>query len=360
MMELTTGTKQKISSSMTNESISIERHNNIFHKIISASKILPIFPSPSSLSSNVRRTLRPRTGRIHPTLHRRNRSSSTLLLLRLNASKSESFEKKNIKEDRSTMSLCSVTSDEYEFDDIADSFEDIIILPDPSSSAHDGRRHYNSNSPIPEMISQSFDTATSSNTSSDSIPQTPNTVRLQMRPSPFNALRSSIDGSCETYYEYDGDDEREQYVIDEDMENAPYYIWNPNSSIDYVSSPSSNGMIPAVASFDSIHDVTTEYYNHYATNRCTGPVIVDCDYNNNDNTIQSPRTPPTTTNNIHRRLLSPPILQLKPKNVIYLPIMEHDGWESSSDIIQTATSAATATSSCINHHIQHILMPDDF
>lgn len=245
------------------------------------------------------------------------------------------------------MSLCSVTSDEYDLDDtIMDSFDDTIECDDVRSTTL---------YPVPSQ--PTFPLFTRGNYPSTSIsqeswvvtPPTPTRLTLKMRPSSF-ILPFVGD---EFYAKYD---ESEEYSDDEfvySIDNRARAHWDFRTAGNNVFTAQPNQIPATISTTESVHSAIASD-------------SVSFDENDENENIVPPSTPPSRyhddiTN--PRFITSPPMIRLIPKRVVYLPFHSHDNYShndhnSAGSIIDNYDERSTVPSFHPNLH--HLLLPDDF
>ena len=320
-------------------------------KISCSWPLLPLSPLPTT--SSFRMLLGSRREQEHKLqssseiIHRRSRSCN---ILHGTLKKISNFKH---RDENSTMSLCSVTSDEsYDHDDtIMDaSFDDTI-------ECDDGR----SNSAMlfhPISLQTTFPRFTRGNVPSTNFPQescvvtppTPSRLTLKMRPSSF-LLPFTGD---EFYAKYDDSEDYSDddfvYTIDEWSRVDVDYR---TTSDEYAVQPN---LVPStVSTSESIHNIT---------------ISESVSYDENDeNEYCVPSTPPSRYqdgNSNPRFISSPPMIRLIPKRVAYLPFHSHDNYNYSQNGNYSCGSGSMdnfdnrTTVPSFNHDLHHLLLPDDF
>lgn len=281
-------------------------------------------------------------------LHRRSRSSVDTIQKNSQAKRHD---------ERSTMSLCSVTSDEYDLDDtMTDSFDEY----DDVVSTRDGRGimiHPSSSQPTFPIFTRGNNPSMVITQESMAItPPTPTRLTLKMRPSVSFPL-PFLENSLYTEYEESDDGSHDAYVhaIDEMSREGDY------TNVDFSAQP--NDIIPKTIT-------TTE--NSIANGTIISASASFDENNENENMVPSPTTPPPShhyQNNsavAHpRRLSPPPMIRLRQKRIIYLPFHSHNNYIHDDDhqnsiTIDNDDDVHFTMSSFNNNNMHHLLLPDDF
>lgn len=261
-------------------------------------------------------------------IHRRSRSSNILLSTIQKISNGKS------RPERSTMSLCSITSDECDLDDtMMDSFDDTIEF----GSGQSTMIHQVSSYPTFPLFTRGNDPS-STNTSQESwvvTPPTPTRLTLKMRPSSF-ILPCSGNEFFAKYDESDDDYSDDEFVYNVDERSR--------SDSAYKMTVLPNNQIPStVSTSDSVLSESVSFDEN----------------DENENRIP-PTTPPSRYQDDYsnpRFISSPPLIRLIPKRIVYLPFHSHDnhnhyGNNSNVDVRSSVPS--------FNHNMSHLLLPDDF
>ena len=320
---------------------------------------LPLLPlSPLSASSSffgLRMRLRKehKLRSLSSILHRRSRSISVLI----NKSPSPSKHQDEVEDqERSTMSLCSVTSDDYDLEDtmMMDTLDVDFIVESgyyqSPTTTRDGRRSYHHHGAHHDGITSppTVPRVASSTLSSVWItPPTPARLTLKMRPSVFldhdddyhhhhhnDELIHGNDRFCHTMDDDDDDDDLQIHEGDDDRpSHCPVLIRSESVSFD--------------------HD--------------DGAVTDD------ENTAPPPLTSPPTTplpswypEAATNHLTSPPMIRSIPKNTVHLPFQSLDndfninGGDRRRRRRHVSIDMDDEDRTLSHPTLHHLLLPDDF
>ena len=309
---------------------------------------LPLLPlSPLPLSNSFQMLSRKDKGHKFRSssskIHRRSRSSNILL------STFQKISHATTQNDRSTMSLCSVTSDEYDMDDtIMDSFDNTTFEVDDGQSSV---IHPASSSPptFPLFTRENHTSTTISQESWVVTPPTPSRLTLKMRPSTFVLPFKGND----FYTSYDDSDDYsdDEFVYTINERSREYGDSTMTNSYETTLPPH---QIPiTISTTESSHDTIVSESESFDEN------------DDNENSVP-PSTPPSNYQDDHvdsRFMSSPPIIRLIPKRIIYLPFHSHDNY-GPSDYISTGSAMDNynerSTATLSNQNLHHLLLPDDF
>ena len=349
-------------------------HNTIAmnNKSPKSSCSLPLLPlSPLLALSSVR--IQSRRERDHKKrslssmIHRRSQSSSCLFgsIPKITPAKHQ--------DGRSTMSLCSVTSDEYENDDDDDTIMDSMDDCDDVPSTRDERSIM-----IHPVSSQqpAFPLFTRGNRSSmypthemvEITPPTPTRLTLKMRPSSFT-LPYLFDNALYTEYNVDVVDDRsdgacihtiEEMSRDEDGNNGIGFATRlPNDDVPVTVVSTADSRSITIISDSVSYDENDDNENIVPPTSAPPP---------------APTTPLPFQYPNHPLAAHARMMRLQPKHVVQFPFHSHDNYNHvANEDHPTTTSTGSAfddddddddvrfTAASFRHHMmpRHLLLPDD-
>ena len=330
---------------------------SIHNKSRKKSCSLPLLPLSPLLASSSVEMLSPRRGFEHKLrslssmIHRRSRSSSII------PDTIQQIHQAKHSDERSTMSLCSVTSDEYDLDDTMtdslDEYDDVVSTRDRRST----NIYPSSSQPTFPIFTRGNDASMGRAQESMVMitPPTPTRLTLKMRPSSFTL--PFIENTLYTDYEGSDDQSHEEYF-------HPIDDMSRDDDLNVIDFSARSNDVPVTIS-------TTTDNNSIAHGTLISESASYDENDENENIVPPPTTPPpfqyqnNTSTAQHPRLpTSPPMLRLRPKRIAYLPFHSHDNYtpddsQNNSPSMDDGDDVRFTVSS-FNQNLDHLLLPDDF